>query len=874
MRSLSFKPFGLKISALLLALILFVGQTAMAAAPGGINGEAGLRRLIETASDGDVLLVDDISFESVSDPITISKSMTIRSCKDHGTSVWTGASFILDGSAGEISVTFENITFVSDGDAAMIMDEFWETDPDLMPAMTMQGNVNAALTGCVFRNYVGLAGANISAVYDDSDAKLSLTAKNCSFLGSAVCLRGGAVLLIGREGSDNIHFSAEDCAFTGNMSSNRKAALGGGAIYAENADLALTRCSFISNEASHQYLSADPDAAGAADPEQPADYADYTDQTKGGAIYATGCSLLMNGCEVCLNSASLGGGLALVNTKLTFLNGILAGNRAESSVLQEGLEGLAAGTGLGGGLYIAADQTVSADFINSSFYGNSAFSAYGGVALDGAGSGSQPYTVTLTMCTYADNVATTAYDKPEPERAEGVSDADYEKAVEKALAEAAWKEVPGNIWDTQLIRARASLVIDESFSSLKRNRVAYPFYEQPSLINNFVYFAAPENAMADGYMPVVPSAEFTHVAATESYCAAFPLEEGLAKEVFSPYYDEVLGSFYPADNASGGLDVELYVDDAAWQAIEADGTIPELPIPEKDGYHFDAWLNEDGSPYTAGATYITGPEKQTLKAKTTLLPNTYTLHFHSEAGTQDIPQVYGEPVTLPAASEKKNYDFVRWYKSDGTPAADGEIYTILGDSSYTAQYTKQFPTTVVAILGGAIVLIALYLIITRIVEASKIAKAKREVEKAEEEARAEEEAKKKAEEEKAKAAAVPEDGEKAPAPESKEASDAAQKEEAAPAEPAEASEDAALKEAAGISEDAEDAADDLSAAIRLENAAVAEAAAAEESIKGLAEAMEEAADDAAEELPKSTDSDAVIKAFAEAAAEINKQLKD
>ena len=283
---------------------------------------------------------------------------------------------------------------------------------------------------------------------------------------------------------------------------------------------------------------------------------------------------------------------------------------------------------------------------------------------------------------------------------------------------------------------------------------------------------------------------------------------------------------------------------------------------EKDGYHFDAWLNEDGSPYTAGATYITGPEKQTLKAKTTLLPNTYTLHFHSEAGTQDIPQVYGEPVTLPAASEKKNYDFVRWYKSDGTPAADGEIYTILGDSSYTAQYTKKFPTTVVAILGGAIVLIALYLIITRIVEASKIAKAKREVEKAEEEARAEEEAKKKAEEEKAKAAAVPEDGEKAPAPASKEASDAAQKEEAAPAEPAEAS------------EDAEDAADDLSAAIRLENAAVAEAAAAEESIKGLAEAMGEAADDAAEELPKNTDSDAVIKAFAEAAAEINKQLKD
>ena len=97
-------------------------------------------------------------------------------------------------------------------------------------------------------------------------------------------------------------------------------------------------------------------------------------------------------------------------------------------------------------------------------------------------------------------------------------------------------------------------------------------------------------------------------------------------------------------------------------------------------------------------------------------PNTYTLHFVSETGTQDVQQVYGTPVTLPAASEKKHYDFVSWYNSDGTVAQDGEIYLRLGDSTYTAQYTKQFPMTAVIALSAAIVLIALYLVIARIAE--------------------------------------------------------------------------------------------------------------------------------------------------------------
>ena len=350
MRSCSIQKFLTGLCAVLMALCLVAPSSAVAAAPGGINTEAALRKLIENAKDGDVLLVDNITFASVSDPVTVDKSITFRSYKEQDPAVWNGASFVLDGSAGKISVAFENITFCSDGDAAAIMDAFWDSSSRLPSAMTMQGNVDAQLSSCVFRNYVSDEGANIRAVYDDTGAQLSLSAKNCSFLGNAVCLRGGAVLLVGSEGLSNIRFTAQDCAFTGNMSSNRPDALGGGAIYAENAALELTRCSFVSNEASHQYLPAEPEETGAeaADPEagpedetaaqSPESFSDYTDTTGGGAICAVRSSLLMNGCDVCLNSASLGGAFALTNSRLDFLNGIVARNHAESSVLQEGLE--------------------------------------------------------------------------------------------------------------------------------------------------------------------------------------------------------------------------------------------------------------------------------------------------------------------------------------------------------------------------------------------------------------------------------------------------------------------------------------------------------------------------------------------------------
>ena len=778
MKSCSLRKICSALSAMILVLCLLSPVSVHAAsAPAG--SAADLKAAIDNAADGGEVSVGDIDFSTLEGPLVISKNVTLRSGKEHGPATFFGGAFVIDGSAGKVSVQFDNIIFYSSGDAASIPESFWEKDDPLPSAMVFRGDVDAVLTACVFRNYVATSGANFYADYTDTDAKLNIQATDCSFLGNAVRDCGGAAVLIGRKDSGNVVFKAENCAFNGNLSGNAEAALGGGAIYAEAAVLDLTGCSFSANEGSHQYLLPEPEEG----EEETVTYADRADLTMGGAIRAIGSSLMMTDCVVSQCSASLGGGLALENSDFVFLNGIIAHNRAESSLVREDLNGLKAETGMGGGLFITSDRAVVADIINSSLYGNTALNAYAGICFDGADGNALPYAVRMMLCTYVENKVDTAYTMPEVDRSQFVpveteeepaeteeepaeteeapagseEDAEtqaeseetkaekteeekakeaeeaakkaeeaqkaaeeaYQKALADALAAIEWKEVPGDIFAAPFLEVKASVIIDESFSVLGHNKLAYERHVTPDADPGYSYYAAPEIARADGYMPAVPSAVFTHVIPADAFRDAFPLPDGMAEEVFSPYFDKVLGSYTVGDNNGGGLTYHLLVDNLVWKTIEAEKTTPELPVPAKEGHSFDLWQTSDGKDYEAGVSFITGAQPLTLQVNAVMHPNTYTLHFVSESGTQDVQQVYGTPVTLPAASEKKNYDFVSWYKSDGSVAKDGEIYTLLGDSTYTAQYTKHFPMTVVIILSAAIVLVALYLIIARIAENRK-----------------------------------------------------------------------------------------------------------------------------------------------------------
>ena len=180
MQSCSFKKIGKCLGALLLAFCLALPAAVPTNAAGGINNDDALRTLISQAKDGDVLYVDDIAFSQDNpDPIVINKSITIASLKDQGSAVFTHGTFLLDGSASDISVKFENITFYAEADTSVIRDESWSDETgSFQSALSFKGGADVTLSDCVFRNYMNHEGAALYADYSETTAKLSLNAES------------------------------------------------------------------------------------------------------------------------------------------------------------------------------------------------------------------------------------------------------------------------------------------------------------------------------------------------------------------------------------------------------------------------------------------------------------------------------------------------------------------------------------------------------------------------------------------------------------------------------------------------------------------------------------------------------------------------
>ena len=100
-----------------------------------ITTRAEFEKALHKAKDGDTLLVGDIGFELLYtgavnsvERITIDKSITVKNGKADGNAVFTGASFILNGTkiGGEFSAfVFESIVFDEGLDTSALTDEDW-----------------------------------------------------------------------------------------------------------------------------------------------------------------------------------------------------------------------------------------------------------------------------------------------------------------------------------------------------------------------------------------------------------------------------------------------------------------------------------------------------------------------------------------------------------------------------------------------------------------------------------------------------------------------------------------------------------------------------------------------------------------------------
>ncbi len=487
---------------LILVIFALPGNVSAKGSTALISSFSELKQAIHAANDGDILYVDDIDFTPTGGinnswmRIEINKSLTIRSGKDSAKdgsmggakAVFTNGSFILSGSkvAGEsISLRFENIVFDGGINTANLkttdFDYPWSeeeqryllNEPELAQyALAFKGNVDAVFTDCDFKNYMHEYGPVAQIRYDDytgipsllemfgdySGCSINISLERCNITGNAAFYDGGAIFI---EGNNNVTLTATDCVFADNYSGEGDFRIGGGAIYASGAKLTLERCRIENNSANHLF----------PDMELPDE-----DKNAGGGIYANNTKLSITDSYIAGNSASMGGGIACINTDAVVDGCIFTGNRAQAHARNwTGDVGPWNNMAQGGAVYHTGSTGTKVTIINSSIYGNSAQNAYGGIysGYSGVTVDVNAGQLELQLCTYAGNTCDSAYDY----------------SAEDMFP---WCSHPGDFLESPYITTKGCVIIDESFER------DFPRYEQPSESNAYNYIASSDRAEADG----------------------------------------------------------------------------------------------------------------------------------------------------------------------------------------------------------------------------------------------------------------------------------------------------------------------------------------------------------------------------------------
>lgn len=151
-------------------------------------------------------------------------------------------------------------------------------------------------------------------------------------------------------------------------------------------------------------------------------------------------------------------------------------------------------------------------------------------------------------------------------------------------------------------------------------------------------------------------------------------------------------------NPNGGDNLPSY---ERTKEVTTGDTYGDLPVPYRDGYHFDGWYTS-----SSGGDLVTSSTKVTKTANHTLYAHwiqikTYNVTFNANGGTLDasertaevtVGQTYGY---LPEPT-RSNYTFAGWYTSSSASATYTDLvteYTVVRKTSAHTLYARWSPST-------------------------------------------------------------------------------------------------------------------------------------------------------------------------------------
>ena len=174
-------------------------------------------------------------------------------------------------------------------------------------------------------------------------------------------------------------------------------------------------------------------------------------------------------------------------------------------------------------------------------------------------------------------------------------------------------------------------------------------------------------------------------------------------------------------DANGGAFMMTMTEDAEvittlTITVVYDQPVGELPVPERAGYTFNGWFDEEGNEVTADTVYTTAGD-MTVTAKWTA--NKYTITLNPNYGKVDpksLEATYDEAIGKLPKPTREGFIFTFWRTEDGTMVTEETIYNFAGDITLYAEWRTASPADSPATGDGMI----LFAFVTMLISAGAL----------------------------------------------------------------------------------------------------------------------------------------------------------
>lgn len=117
--------------------------------------------------------------------------------------------------------------------------------------------------------------------------------------------------------------------------------------------------------------------------------------------------------------------------------------------------------------------------------------------------------------------------------------------------------------------------------------------------------------------------------------------------------------------------------------------VGELPVPQREGYTFDGWYDEQGNQVTEDTVYNVQGD-MTLTAR--WVANVYVITLDPNGGTVDpdtIEVTYDDEIDSLPVPTREGFDFEGWVDENDEPVAEGDAYRTAADSTLKAKWSEK-----------------------------------------------------------------------------------------------------------------------------------------------------------------------------------------